>query len=115
MESSLLWSLFWPENLQLSTCFVETFFSPDASSIGMSKTKPVNEPKVPLIEQVAELAMRLGRPYLADYGATRRRHDFTQRQLMSCLILRAYLKNNLSRSSGAFGRQSGVASRTGAG
>lgn len=58
----------------------------------MSKTKPVNEPKVPLIEQVAELAMRLGRPYLADYGATRSRHDFTQRQLMSCLILRAYLR-----------------------
>jgi len=58
----------------------------------MSKTKPVNKPKVPLIEQVAELAMRLGRPYLADYGATRSRHDFTQRQLMSCLILRAYLR-----------------------
>jgi len=58
----------------------------------MSETKPVNEPKVPLIEQVAELAMRLSRPYLADYGATRSRHDFTQRQLMSCLILRAYLR-----------------------
>ena len=58
----------------------------------MSKTKPLNEPKVPLIEQVAELAMSLGRHYLADYGATRSRHDFTQRQLMSCLILRAYLR-----------------------
>ena len=36
--------------------------------------------------------MRLSRPHLADYGATRSRHDFTQRQLMSCLVLRAYLK-----------------------
>jgi transposase len=44
------------------------------------------------IEKVAELAMRLSQPHLADYGATRSRHDFTQRQLMSCLILRAYLQ-----------------------
>jgi hypothetical protein len=36
--------------------------------------------------------MGLGRRHLADYGATRSRHDFTQRQLMACLILRAYLK-----------------------
>lgn len=36
--------------------------------------------------------MRLGQRYLSDYGATRSRHDFTQRQLMACLILRAYLK-----------------------
>lgn len=48
--------------------------------------------KTTTIERVAELAMRLSRPYLADYGATRSRHDFTQRQLMSCLILRAYLR-----------------------
>lgn len=48
--------------------------------------------KLPLIERVAELAMKLSRPYLADYGATRSRHDFTQRQLMSCLVLRAYLR-----------------------
>ena len=46
----------------------------------------------PLIERVAELAMKLSQPYLADYGASRSRHDFTQRQLMSCLVLRAYLK-----------------------
>lgn len=45
-----------------------------------------------MIEQVAELAMKLSQPYLADYGATRSRHDFTQRQLMTCLVLRAYLK-----------------------
>jgi hypothetical protein len=46
----------------------------------------------PMIERVAELAMQLGQRYLAPYGATRSRHDFTQRQLMSCLVLRAYLK-----------------------
>lgn len=44
------------------------------------------------LEKVAELAMRLGGKPLADYGSARSRHDFTQRQLMSCLILRAYLK-----------------------
>ncbi len=49
------------------------------------------EPR-PQLEQVAALAMKLGGRHLADYGATRSRHDFTQRQLMSCLILRAYLK-----------------------
>jgi hypothetical protein len=42
------------------------------------------------VEPVAELAMRLGGKHLADYGSTRSRHDFTQRQLMACLILRAY-------------------------
>ena len=44
------------------------------------------------IERVAEMAMQLGHRHLADYGAYRSRHDFTQRQLMACLILRAYLK-----------------------
>ena len=48
--------------------------------------------KIPQIQKVADWAMRVSRPSLADYGATRSRHDFTQRQLMSCLILRAYLK-----------------------
>jgi Transposase domain (DUF772) len=48
--------------------------------------------KKPVIERVAELAMRLGGKHLADYGSTRSRHDFTQRQLMACLILRVYLK-----------------------
>jgi hypothetical protein len=52
----------------------------------------VKESKKPEIEGVANLAMRLSQPYLADYGATRSRKDFTQRQLMACLILRAYLK-----------------------
>lgn len=44
------------------------------------------------IQAVVRLAMKLSQPYLADYGATRSRHDFKQRQLLSCLILRAYLK-----------------------
>jgi hypothetical protein len=44
------------------------------------------------IEQVAALAMKLGSRHLADYGANTSRHDFTQRQLMACLILRAYTK-----------------------
>lgn len=48
--------------------------------------------KEPIIERVAEMAMNLSRPYLAEYGAARSRHDFTQRQLLTCLILKAYLK-----------------------
>jgi hypothetical protein len=44
------------------------------------------------VERVTELTMRLGGRHLADYGSARSRHDFTQRQLMSSLILRAYLK-----------------------
>src|ERR1700685_1630406 len=48
--------------------------------------------KALVVERVADLAMQLGGRHLADYGATTSRHDFTQRQLMSCLILRAYLK-----------------------
>src|ERR1700744_6728979 len=56
----------------------------------MSKGEATN--KMPVVEKVAALAMRLGQRHLADYGATTSRHDFTQRQLMSCLILRAYLK-----------------------
>lgn len=45
---------------------------------------------VQTIERVAALAMQLGSRHLADYGANTSRHDFTQRQLMACLILRAY-------------------------
>src|SRR5580658_11380074 len=44
------------------------------------------------VERVAELAMKLGGRHLADCGSTRSRHDFTQRQLTACLILRAYTK-----------------------
>src|SRR5580692_11458413 len=36
--------------------------------------------------------MQLGSRHLADYGATPSRDDFTQRQLMACLIVRAYTK-----------------------
>lgn len=43
------------------------------------------------MEKVAELGFRLARPYMAEYGATRSRHDFTQRQLMGCLILKVYM------------------------
>ena len=57
----------------------------------MNETRREN-PKRPVIEQVACLAMELGAAHLAAYGATRSRHDFTQRQLMACLILRAYLR-----------------------
>jgi hypothetical protein len=56
----------------------------------MSKTTAVEQMSV--VEKVAELAMKLGQRHLAAYGATTSRHDFTQRQLLSCLILRAYLK-----------------------
>jgi hypothetical protein len=54
----------------------------------------MNETVRPLqtIEQVAALSMQLGVRHLADYGANTSRHDFTQRQLMACLILRAYTK-----------------------
>lgn len=48
--------------------------------------------QAPLVERIAEMAMRLSQPYLAEYGANTSRHDFTQRQLMTCLILRVYLK-----------------------
>jgi DDE family transposase len=59
----------------------------------MSKPKlSVGANPKPVIERVATLAMQLGQRHLAAYGATRSRHDFTQRQLMTCLILRAYLK-----------------------
>ena len=44
------------------------------------------------VERMAELAMKLGAKNLADYGSIKSRHDFTQRQLMACLILRIYLK-----------------------
>jgi hypothetical protein len=57
----------------------------------MSKSARSPE-KTPVVERVAELAMELGRRHLADYGAVTSRHDFTQRQLMACLILKAYLK-----------------------
>jgi hypothetical protein len=44
------------------------------------------------IERVAKLSMSLGQKHLEPYGSYKSRKDFTQRQLMSCLILKAYLK-----------------------
>jgi hypothetical protein len=41
---------------------------------------------------VATLALRLGQCHLSRYGSVRSRKDFTQPQLMACLILRSYLK-----------------------
>lgn len=38
--------------------------------------------------------MKLGQQHLAPYGSVKSRHDFTQRQLMSCLILKFYLKTS---------------------
>jgi transposase len=58
-----------------------------ASKKGMSQKQAM-----PVVEKVAELAMKLGQRHLAEYGATTSRHDFTQRQLLACLILRVYLK-----------------------
>jgi hypothetical protein len=46
------------------------------------------------IERVAELAMKFGAEHLAPYGSYKSRHDFTQRQLMACLILKSYLKTS---------------------
>jgi hypothetical protein len=44
------------------------------------------------LEKIAALSMRLSSRHLSKYGANKSRHDFTQNQLMACLILRAYLK-----------------------
>jgi Transposase DDE domain len=44
------------------------------------------------LERITELAMQLGARHLDAYGAAKSRHDFTQRQLLSCLLLKAYLK-----------------------
>lgn len=44
------------------------------------------------IEKVARLAMRLSKEYVSDYGSYKSRKDFTQMQLLSCLILKIYLK-----------------------
>ena len=41
---------------------------------------------------MVHLALHLGRGHLASYGSVKSRHDFTQPQLMACLILRTYWK-----------------------
>lgn len=40
------------------------------------------------VERVAEMAMELSRERMNEYGAAKSRHDFMQKQLMACLILR---------------------------
>lgn len=42
--------------------------------------------------RVVKLSMTLARRHLTTYGSYKSRHDFTQAQLMTCLILRAYWK-----------------------
>ena len=44
------------------------------------------------VETIAKLALSLANKYMAPYGAVRSRKDFTQAQLMACLVLRAYWK-----------------------
>jgi len=61
--------------------------------------------KMPVIEQVAEMAMKFSHRHLAEYGATRSRHDFTQRQLMSCLIFAGLSQDHLPRGARCAGSQ----------
>ena len=44
------------------------------------------------IVKVAQLSIKLGGEHLDDYGSYKSRHDFTQKQLLACLILRIHLK-----------------------
>ena len=44
------------------------------------------------IEKIVALAMKLGRKHLEPYGATTSRHDFTQPQLMACLVLKEFAR-----------------------
>jgi len=44
------------------------------------------------IERVAMLTMKLSERHLSEYGSYKSRKDFTQKQLMTLLVLRAYLK-----------------------
>lgn len=45
-----------------------------------------------LLVETIKLAMSVSKKFMSDYGAIRSRKDFTQGQLMGCLVLRAYLK-----------------------
>lgn len=42
------------------------------------------------VAQVARLALRLAGRHMSAYSCLKSRHDFTQPQLMACLVLRAY-------------------------
>lgn len=61
----------------------------------MSKRKDAGKPKA-LVEFV-KLSMKLARMHLSPYGSYKSRHDFTQPQLMTCLVLRAYWKTTYRR------------------
>lgn len=43
---------------------------------------------------VASLAMQVSRRHLASYSCPKSKHTFTQPQMMSCLVLKAYLKQS---------------------
>lgn len=53
----------------------------------MSSTSQVN-----VLLEVASLSMRLAKKYVEPYSHRNSPHKFTQQQLMTCLVLRAYLK-----------------------
>jgi len=42
--------------------------------------------------RIASTALRASRRCVAEYGSVKSRHDFTQPQLVACLVVRAYLK-----------------------
>ena len=42
--------------------------------------------------RIASTALRAARRCVASYGSVKSRHDFTQPQLVACLVVRAYLK-----------------------
>jgi hypothetical protein len=52
---------------------------------------PAERRRSPLLI-VATLSLRLGKLHLRTYGSVKSRKDFTQPQLMACIILKAYLK-----------------------
>ncbi len=58
----------------------------------MSTEASTGSNRANLLQAVAELALSLGRKHLACYGARTSRKDFTQPQLMACLILKVYKK-----------------------
>jgi len=47
-----------------------------------------------MLARVATLSMSAARRHLAPYSSIKSRKDFTQAQLLTCLVLRALTKNN---------------------
>lgn len=58
----------------------------------MSKDATNRNGRVNVLMTVAQLALALGRRHLSAYGSVQSRKDFTQAQLMACLILKTYKK-----------------------